>query len=322
MSFDPRPLLKEIARGKHGARALTREQARELFAAILSGEVDGAALGAILVALRIKGETADELAGMMEAVAAHVRPLRLPARRAQPVVIATYNGSRKLPNLVPLLALLLAREEVPVLLHGAAHESSRVDSFEILSLLGHPPAASIDEAEARLEASLVAPVPLAVLAPDLARLVDMRLELGVRNTGHTLAKLLLPKGVEAAAACRLVAVTHPDFMTLMREHFAQAPANVFLMRGVEGESVVRLHAPQPIEQVAIDGTATTHLPGAGEDTPVLPARDAASTAAWTREVLAGQVPVPVALARQVAIVVAHCKAAGAAARALRLVSSR
>jgi anthranilate phosphoribosyltransferase len=322
MSFDPRPLLKEIARGKHGARPLSREQARELFAAILAGEVAGAALGAILVALRIKGETAEELAGMMEAVAAHVRPLRMPARRAQPVVIATYNGSRKLPNLVPLLALLLAREEIPVLLHGVAHESSRVGSFEILSLLGHPPAASIDEAEARLEASLVAPVPLAVLAPDLARLVDMRLELGVRNTGHTLAKLLLPQGVEAAAACRLVAVTHPDFMALMREHFSQSPANVFLMRGVEGESVVRLQSPQPIEQVAIDGNATTHLPGVGEDAPALPARDAASTAAWTREVLAGEAPVPVALARQVAIVAAHCKAAGAAARALRLVSSR
>ena len=322
MSFDPRPFIKEIARGKHGARNLTREQARELFAAVLTGEVAGTALGAILVALRIKGESAEELAGMMDAVAAHVRPMRMPARRAQPAVIATYNGSRKLPNLVPLLALLLAREEVPVLLHGVAHESSRVGTFEILSLLGHAPAAGIDEAEERLEANLVAPVPIAVLAPDLARLIDARLETGVRNSGHTLAKLLLPKGVEASAACRLVAVTHPDFMALMREHFAQAPANVFLMRGVEGESVVRLHAPQPIEQIAIDGTATTHLLGDGEEGLALPARDATSTAAWTREVLAGNVPVPAAIARQAALIAAHCKAAGAAARALRLVSSR
>ena len=65
MSFDPRSLIKEIARGKHGARDLSREQARDLFAAILSGEVTGAALGAILVALRVKGENAAELAGMM-----------------------------------------------------------------------------------------------------------------------------------------------------------------------------------------------------------------------------------------------------------------
>jgi hypothetical protein len=86
--------------------------------------------------------------------------------------------------------------------------------------------------------------------------------------------------------------------------------------------VVRLHAPQPIEQIALDGMATTHLLGDGEEGIALPPRDAASTAAWTREVLAGRVPVPLALARQVALVAAHCKAAGAAARALRLVSSR
>jgi anthranilate phosphoribosyltransferase len=323
MSFDPRPFLKEIARGKNGARDLTREQARELFAAIFAGEVAGAALGAILVALRIKGETVDELAGMMQALGPHVRPMRLPSRRALPVVVPTYNGSRKLPNLVPLLALLLAREDVPVLLHGVAQEANRVGTFEILSLLGHAPAAGIDEAEERLERLQLAPVPIAVLAPDLARLLDVRLEVGVRNSGHTLAKLLLPQGIEAAAACRLIAVTHPDFLALVRDHLRVEPGNAFLMRGVEGEAVVRLHSPQPIEQVAADGKDVTHILGEGEVGLRLPAREAAATAAWTQEVLDGKVAVPTALARQVALIAAHCKAAGAAARGpLKLVSSR
>src|SRR5688572_24789261 len=90
VSFDPRPFIKEIARGKHAARDLTREGARELFAAILSGEVSGAALGAILVALRVKGECTEELAGMMDALAPHVRPMAITGRRALPVVIGTY----------------------------------------------------------------------------------------------------------------------------------------------------------------------------------------------------------------------------------------
>jgi anthranilate phosphoribosyltransferase len=322
VSFDPRPLIKEIARGKHAARDLTREQARDLFEALLSGEVTGAALGAVLTAFRIKGETASELAGMMDALATHVRPMRLPSRRALPVVIATYNGSRKLPNLVPLLSLLLAREEVPVLLHGVSHEPTRVATFEILEMLGHAPAATIEEAEERLEAAAIAPVPIAILAPDLARLLDVRLEVGVRNSGHTLAKLLLPQKVEAAGACRLIAVTHPDFLELMRTYFASSPANVFLMRGVEGEAVVRLHAPQPIEQIGTDGTLATHVLEAGEQGPPLPAREAAATAEWTRDVLSGRVAVPTALVRQVALIATHCRNAGAAARALRLVSSR
>ena len=322
MTFDPRPFLKEIARGKHGARDLTREQARALFAAIFAGEVEGAALGAVLVALRIKGETPEELAGMMEALVPHVRPMRIAVRRATPAIVATYNGARKLPNLVPLLALLLAREEVPVLLHGVAHESGRVGTFEILELLGHAPVASIEEAEERIEGSYVAPVPIRLLAPDLARLLDVRLETGVRNTGHTLAKLLLPQGLEAAAACRLIAVTHPDFLALLREHFAAAPANVFLMRGVEGEAVVRLHAPQPIEQVGIEGSGVTHILGEGEAGLQLPAREAPATAQWTRDVLEGKVPVPSALARQVALIASHCRASAMGRTTLKLVSSR
>lgn len=323
MSYDPRPLLKEIARGRHAARDLTRDQARELFAAIFAGEVEDLALGAVLVALRVKGESAAELAGMMEAAASHVRPLRLPPRRAQAAILPTYNGARKLPNLVPLVAMLLAREGVPVLLHGGTHESSRVGTFEVLAHLGHAPAATIDAAEEALERSSLAAVPLAVLAPDLARLIDARLATGVRNSGHTIAKLILPQGVDAAAACRVVAVTHPDFMELLRAHFAAFPANVFLMRGLEGEPVVRLHSPQPIEQIDAEGRLTTHLLGDVEETLQLPARDADSTTRWIRAVLDGAAPVPAAISRQVALVAEHCRAAGAAARQpLRLVSSR
>ncbi len=323
MTFDPRPLLQEIARGKHAARDLTREQARGLFSAILAGEVEGMALGAVLVALRVKGENIEELAGMMDALALHVRPLRLGTRRAQPVIIPTYNGARKLPNFVPLLSLLLAREGVPVLLHGAHQEAQRVGTFEILALLGHPPVASIEAAEERMESRLIAPVPVAVLSPDLARVIDARTAIGVRNSGHTMAKLMLPQGVDARAACRLIAVTHPDFMALMKSYFAITPANVFLMRGLEGEPVVRLHAPQPIEQMDVEGKHVTHLLGDFDGELQLPAREAQATATWTRDALEGRTPVPPAIARQVSIITAHCKGAGAIPRSpLKLVSSK
>jgi anthranilate phosphoribosyltransferase len=322
-AFDPRPYLKEIARGKNGARDLTRDQAKELFAAVFAGEVADLALGALLVALRVKGENANELAGMVDALQPHVLPLKLPQRRAQPVIIPTYNGARKLPNLVPLMALLLAREGVPVLLHGAAQEPQRVGSFEILALLGHHPVTMIEEAEARLERHLLAPVPIGVLSLPLERLLDVRLEVGVRNCGHTIAKLLLPGGVPASAACRLIAVTHPDFMALMREHFTARPANAFLMRGAEGEPVVRLHAPQPIEQIDARGQSVTHVMGDGDRQFELPARDAASTAQWTADVLDGKAIAPTALVRQVALIAEHCRSAGAAGRQpLKLVSSK
>jgi anthranilate phosphoribosyltransferase len=323
MTFDARPFLKDLARGRHGARDLSRDQARALFTAILTGELSGAPLGAVLVALRIKGESLEELAGMMDALAPHVRPLRLPSRRALPVVLPSHNGSRKLPNLVPLLASLIAREGVPVLVHASAQESSRVGTLAIFAQLGHPALGTITDAELALEERGLAAVGVEVLSPDLARLMDARLSLGVRNSGHTMAKLMLPQGVTPAAACRLVAVTHPDFLKLMRDHFAQFPGNAFVMRGVEGEPVVRLREAQPIEEMRSDGSTVTHLIGEGETGYALPDRDPQATAQWTRDVLEGRARAPAALARQAALIVQHCREQGGAARApLRLVTSQ
>ncbi len=312
--FDPRPYLKEIARGQHGARNLTRDQARILFTAIFAGEVSDVALGAILVALRVKGENVEELAGMMDALAPHVNAMRLPTRGLLPVLVPSYNGARKLPNLVPLLALLLAREGVPVVVHGAFQELSRVSTFHVLKMLGQTPVATIAEGERALEDNGLAAVPIEVLSPNLARLIDIRLKIGVRNSGHTLAKLLLPDGVHPNEACRLIAVTHPEFLQLMREFFITAPANAFIMRGVEGEAVVRLHSPQPIEEMRYDGAPVTRIIGEGEKDYALPPREAHATAKWTQDVLDGKYPPPIALARQVGLIVDHCKASALVAQ--------
>jgi anthranilate phosphoribosyltransferase len=322
MSFDPRPYLKEIARGQNGARHLSRDQTRILFDAVFAGEVPDVALGALLVALRVKGECVDEIAGMMDALVNYVVPMKLPNRRLMPVIIPSYNGARKLPNLVPLLALLLAREGVPVLVHGAFQELSRVSTFHVLKILGHDTTTSIAEAEKALDERHLAAVPVGLLSPALAKLIDIRLQIGVRNSGHTLAKMLLPDGVGPGDACRLIAVTHPEFLRLMREYFLASPANAFFMRGVEGEAVVRLHAPQPIEEVRYDGAPVTHVIGEGEVDYPLPQREAHATAKWTRDVLDGAVPAPLALTRQVGLILEHCAIACAASRKLKLVVSQ
>jgi Anthranilate phosphoribosyltransferase len=317
--FDPRPYLKEIARGRHGARDLTREQSRTLWEAVFAGQVHDMALGALLVGLRIKGERVEELAGMMEALVPHLASIQLPVRRALPIVIPTYNGSRKLPNVLPLLALLIAREGVSVLLHGVAHEPNRVSTFEILGLLGHGTASSVHDAERGIDRDNIAALPVSLLAPSLAKLLDARLVTGVRNSGHTIAKLLLPANLAASQAFRLIAVTHPDFQALMREHFAASPGHAFLMRGVEGEPVVRLHAPQPIEQVDPSGALVTRLLRDCE-APQLPARDAQATAEWTRRVLEGKIAMPAAIAQQAQLLVDQAREAAISRPVLRLVS--
>ena len=118
------PYIKEIGRGPRGARPLTRAQAADLLGQVLDGGVTDLEIGAFCLAMRIKGETAPEMAGFLDAT--HQRLARLPASDRPLVVLPSYNGARKLPVLTPLLALLLAREGLPVLLHGMRTEARRV----------------------------------------------------------------------------------------------------------------------------------------------------------------------------------------------------
>src|SRR3954467_11766677 len=96
--------IKEIGRGKQGARPLDRAQAADLFGQVLDGTVTDLEIGAFCLAMRIKGETTEEMAGFLDAT--HARLTLVPATDKPLVVLPSYNGARKLPVLTPLLAAL------------------------------------------------------------------------------------------------------------------------------------------------------------------------------------------------------------------------
>ncbi|HEY5799874.1 MAG TPA: DNA-binding protein YbiB [Burkholderiaceae bacterium] len=294
-SFPTAHLIREIGRGVKGARGLSRTDAHGLYAAILDGRVSDLELGAILLAMRIKGQSPEELAGFLDAAHASFAPLPLPAGPYAPVVIPTYNGARKLPNLTPLLACLLARESVPVLVHGVRADPGRVTTAEILQAMGLP-----------LDGPHVAGQPrfLAIdtLAPRMAALLALRRVLGVRNSTHTLVKLLQPYD---GPALRLVSYTHPEYLIALRAYFAEfAPAaqgHAFLMRGTEGETVA---SPRRAQQIAWlhDGVETVlaEKEEPNDKEAALPAvLDAATTAAWIKRALEGAVAIPDAIREQV-----------------------
>jgi anthranilate phosphoribosyltransferase len=308
-ALDITALLRELGRGARAARALSREQARGVFAAMLAGEIDPLRLGALLIAYRIKGETAEELCGMLEAAHATLAPFRLSppaAAPCAPVVIASYNGARRLPNLVPLLAMSLAARGVPVLVHGdGADGYGRVSSASVFAELGVRACRSRAEAEAALDAQRLAFVPIDVLSPPLARLLALRERIAQRNSAHTVVKLLNPFSVPAL---RLVNYTHPPYRGTLFELFnavAPPPApGVLLARGTEGEA-----AADPRRQVAVewlvDDVAQTVIASHGDAGGTLPppAPDAASTARWTARVLAGEPVMPATLQRQIDVIV-------------------
>ena len=221
--------IKEIGRGKHNARDLSREQACDLMGQLLDGSVTDLETGAFCIAMRVKGETADELAGFMDALTSRMN--RLNNQYKSPIVVLpSYNGARRLPLLTPLLALLLAKQGLKVLVHGGNTEDSRLSTAEVMSALG---ISASSEAQTLSDEQVVY-VPIKQMSLGLWRLLQVRRTIGLRNTAHSLVKMLNPVN---GSALIVSSYTHPEYEATMLQTLQAMKSHAMLLRGTEGEPV-------------------------------------------------------------------------------------
>ncbi|HQA12516.1 DNA-binding protein YbiB [Zoogloea sp.] len=292
------PLIKEIGRGPKGSKPLTVEQAESLFGDMMDGRVPDLELGAILLSMRIKAESREELLGFQRALDARTHHIAVPPG-PRLVVLPTYNGARRQANLMPLVALLLAREGVPVLIQGRHDFESRVSPFELLAALDITPAASIAEAEAQLAARHLACLPLDTLAPGLDPLLALRPRLGLRNSSHTLAKILDPA---PGHSVRVVSVTHPEYLERLHTHLVADGGVAMLLRGTEGEAFANPRR-RPQLQVFANGAARVAFPAEEGGTPPVEGQtdspEVSANAARIRAMLAGSASIPQPILDQV-----------------------
>ncbi|MFN0161965.1 MAG: DNA-binding protein YbiB [Burkholderiales bacterium] len=319
-------IIKEIGRGERAARDLGFEEARALFGAMLDGGVPDMELGAILLALRFKTEATSELLGFGAALDARIAQLRSPNPRMLPVVIPSYNGARRQSNLMPLLVLLLKRLGVPVLVHGVLESEGRIASPYVFRELGILPQPSVRFAQDALERDGAVFVPVGALSSGLSNLLALKGRLGVRNSAHTLAKLIDPFSADGGGL-RVVGVTHPAYADKLRECFAESPGTALLMRGTEGEAFANPRR-RPLIELFRDGVSQVLFEaehGSLKQPPDLPADcDARTTARWIRAALGGEVPVPQPIVNQLAACLYACGHSDSmtAAKAAAVVHSR
>ena len=292
------PIIKEIGRGAKGSRALDRERACALFGDMLDGTVPDLELGAIIIALRVKSESTAELLGFKQAMDARCQTVTV-SDGPRCVVLPTYNGARRQANLMPLLAMLLAREGVPVLIQGRHDFETRSNPLELLSALGIPGAADADEAGRQLARHRIAFVPVLELLPGLDRLLALRTRFGVRGSAHTMAKLLDPC---PGRSVRVVAVTHPEYLERMHEFLLADHGHAMLLRGTEGEAFANPRR-RPQMEVFAAGQARIAWPGEEGGAPPLDwlpdVPEVQANAALVRRMLDGALPVPQPILDQV-----------------------
>lgn len=244
------PFLRTIGRGPSLSRPLSRDEAREAMRLILDGRTEGVQVGAFLLVLRYRGETAEELAGML-AAARERFAAEAPAGTID-LDWPSYADRHKQQPWFTLAALLLAENGVRVLMHGiAGHAEGFAPTRPVLAALGIQPAGSLAEAAERAGRENFAYVGLEGFCAPLDRLFDLRPLLGVRSAVNTLARALNP----LAAAHQIQGVFHPPYRALHRDvALLEGQPQAAIFKGGGGE--VQRNPLKPCRVVRIrDGAA-------------------------------------------------------------------
>ena len=220
--------VRILGKGKRGARGLTREEARAAMALLLEGKVEDTQLGAFLMLLRHKEESAEELAGFTEALRAHLQAPRITVDLDWP----TYAGKKRHLPWYLLAAKCLAGSGVRILMHGGgAHTAGRMYSEQLLELLQIPLCRDWAAVGDALDHHQLAFFPLHDWAPQLQRMIDLRNTLGLRSPIHSLARVLNPLG----ARCGLQSIFHPGYQAVHREASRLLGDHTVVIKGDGGE---------------------------------------------------------------------------------------
>jgi anthranilate phosphoribosyltransferase len=189
MSQGLKPLLSQVAEG----RSLDREQARAAFAILMSGEATPAQIGGFLMALRVRGETVEEIAGAVDILRGNMTAVRAPDDAVD--IVGTGGDHAGTLNVSTCAAFVVAGCGVTVAKHGNRALSSRSGSADVLQALGvevdlTPDAISRTISEAGI-GFMFAPNHHAAM-----RFVGpSRVELGTRTIFNMLGPLANPAGV-------------------------------------------------------------------------------------------------------------------------------
>jgi anthranilate phosphoribosyltransferase len=211
-------------------RDLSREEARGVMEQVMRGDATPAQIGGFLVALRLKGETADEIAGCAEAMRAHVLAVH-PQREDLVDTAGTGGDGARTFNISTAAALVAAAAGAGVAKHGNRAVSSASGSADVLEALGF----DLEQSPERIERSidelgfgfLFAPSH----HPAMRHAAPVRRELAARTVFNVLGPLTNPAGARA----QVVGVYAPELVPTIARVLAQLGARrAFVVHGAGG----------------------------------------------------------------------------------------
>jgi anthranilate phosphoribosyltransferase len=210
MSQDLKPTLGKLA----GGEALSADEAEAAFTIIMSGDATPAQIGALLMAMRIRGETVPEITGAVRAMRARMTAIEAPEGAID--VCGTGGDGAGTLNVSSAVTFVVAALGVPVAKHGNRALSSRTGGADVLTALG----VNIDAPMDRLPVILRDAGAVFLFAPrhhpSMRHAAGPRVELGTRTIFNILGPLSNPARVKR----QLTGVFSPNWTRPMAETLA------------------------------------------------------------------------------------------------------
>ncbi|WP_395664694.1 anthranilate phosphoribosyltransferase [Methylocella sp.] len=229
-----KPLIVRLAAGAR----LTRDEAAQAFEHIFAGEATQAQIGALLMALRLRGETIDEIVGAVLALRARMRRVRAPEGAID--IVGTGGDGHGTFNVSTFAAIVVAACGVPVAKHGNRAASSLSGSSDVLSALGVRVGLEPDEVEACLETAGLAFMSAQAHHAAMRHAAGARAELGLR----TIFNLIGPLSNPAEVRLQLLGVYSRDWLAPLADALRTLGARrVWVVHGSDGLDEATLTGP-------------------------------------------------------------------------------
>ncbi len=263
MSDALKPLIAKAADGP-----LARDEAEEAFGIIMSGEATMAQTGGLLMALRTRGETVDEIAGAAAAMRAKAAGVRAPKGAID--IVGTGGDGRGTLNISTAAAFIVAGAGVPVAKHGNRALTSKSGTADALSQLGIDVMVPADVAQRAIDECGICFMMAPMHHSAMKHVMPARLELGTRTVFNILGPLTNPAGVRfQLTGAFSQALLRPMAETLK----ALGTVSAWLVHGSDGTDEISIAGPSAVVTLkdGAIGEREVHPEEAG--LPVHPFRD-------------------------------------------------
>ncbi len=201
MTLNMQHYLKVVGNGQRTARSLTHPEAEAIMELILNGHASPTQIGALMAILRIKEESAEELAAFASVLRRHCQRVEVELPYLVDICVP-YDGRAKSPILILAAAFIAAGGGVQIALHGRVGGKTGpkfgIGLGDVLAAVGIPHQLPLEDAAGLLQTRGVAYVDASQYAHRLEEFNALRRDYGMRSFFNTIEKLTNPFGAKAA----------------------------------------------------------------------------------------------------------------------------